>query len=269
MPIEIKSPHEIAQMREAGKIVAEILVALEQASSPGVRTLELNEIAEEILTKHNSYSPFKGKESYIKNVPRFPASICVSVNEEIVHGIPKPNRVLKVGDIVSVDVGAERGGLFADSAWTFPVGQISDKARHLLDTTRESLMAGIAQAKAGNKLWDVIGAIQSVIEKNDLTIIREYQGHGVGRQLWEEPSVPNFLDNDYKRRPQNILLRPGLTIAIEPMVVTGTWHTRVLGDKWTVVTKDGGLAAHFEHTIAITENGAEIMTALNSREGYV
>ena len=260
MPIEIKSAHEIGQMREAGKIVAEILSEIEKAIKPGVRTLELDAIAQSILKKHNSYSPFKGKESYHKNVPRFPASICVSVNQEIVHGIPKPSRVLKEGDIVSVDVGAAKGGLFADSAWTFPVEQISDKARQLLKVTEDALAAGIAQARGGGHLWDVMGAVQEVVERNRLTVIREYQGHGVGRQLWEEPSVPNFLDTDYKKRPQNIVLRPGLTIAIEPIVVTGTWETRVLGDKWTVVTKDGGLAAHFEHTIVITPNGAEILT---------
>lgn len=260
MPIEIKSKKELDLMRTAGKIVSEILNDLQEHAQPGVSTAELDRRARSILEKYGATSPFLGYPNAKKGEPRFPAWICASVNDEIVHGIPKPKVVLKEGDLLKIDVGANFGGYIGDSAWTFPIGKVSDKAQRLMRVAEESLAKGIAQAHNGKHLWDIIRAVQSEVEANHFTVIREYQGHGVGRDMHEEPSIPNFLDTDYSKRPPNVMLQPGMTLAIEPMVVTGTWHTRTLGDKWTVVTKDHGLAAHYEHTVAITENGPEILT---------
>lgn len=260
MPIECKSAKELDLMRTAGKIVAEILQDMQGHARAGVSTAELDHRARMILDKYGATSPFLGYPNVKKNDPRFPAWICASLNDEIVHGIPKPKRILKEGDLLKIDVGATFGGYIGDSAWTFPIGRVSDQAQQLMRVTERSLEKGIAQACAGKHLWDVIRAIQSEVEANGFSVIREYQGHGVGRDMHEEPSIPNFLDTDYAKRPPNIVLKPGMTLALEPMVVTGGWQTRTLGDKWTVVTRDHGLAAHYEHTVAITENGPEILT---------
>ncbi|MGE5139095.1 MAG: type I methionyl aminopeptidase [Rudaea sp.] len=260
MPVEIKSAKELELMRAAGRIVAEILKDISEHVRPGVTTGELNERAQAILAKYGATSPFKGYPNARPSDPPFPGEICTSLNDEIVHGIPKLKRALKEGELLKVDCGAEFGGYIGDAAWTFAVGTVSPEARRLMAVTESALFKGIAQAKAGNHLWDVIRAIQTEVESNGFTLVREYQGHGVGRDMHEEPSIPNFLDEEYHRRPANLLLRPGLTVAIEPMVVTGTWRTRQMPDKWTVATRDHGLAAHYEHTIAVTENGPEILT---------
>lgn len=260
MPIEIKSKKELEAMRAAGKIVAEILKDLAEHAKPGISTLELDRRARLILEKYGATSPFWGYPNAKKGGPTFPAWICTSLNDEIVHGIPKAKRVLREGDLLKVDVGANYGGYIGDSAWTFAIGRVSEQARRLMEVTETALQKGIERAQAGNYLWDLIRAIQTHVESNGFTVVREYQGHGIGREMHEEPSIPNFLDSDYSKRPTNVMLRAGMTLAIEPMVVTGSWKTKILGDKWTVVTKDHGLAAHYEHTVAITDNGPEILT---------
>lgn len=260
LPVEIKSKKELDLMRAAGKIVAEILNDAQQHAKAGVSTGELEQRARAILEKYGATSPFLGYPNAKEKWPPFPGWICASVNEEIVHGIPRLKRVLRDGDLIKIDVGANYGGYIGDSAWTFAIGKVSDKARRLMQVTEAALMQGIARVHSNKRLWDVIVAIQQTVESNGFTVIREYQGHGVGREMHEEPSIPNFLDDEFDKRPTNILLKPGMTLAIEPMVVTGKWDTKVLGDKWTVVTKDRGLAAHYEHTVAVTDNGPEILT---------
>jgi len=260
MPVEIKSKKELDLMRAAGKIVAEVLTAMDAHAKPGVTTGELEKRARAILEKYGATSPFLGYPNAKRNLPPFPGWICASVNDEIVHGIPRAKRVLHDGDLLKIDVGAFYGGFIGDSAWTFAIGEVSAQARRLMQVTEAALYQGIAQVQLNKRLWDVIAAIQNQVESNDFTVIREYQGHGVGRQMHEEPSIPNFLDKEFDKRPTNIALKAGMTIAIEPMVVTGKWDTKVLGDKWTVVTKDHGLAAHYEHTVAVTDNGPEILT---------
>jgi methionyl aminopeptidase len=260
MPVEIKSNKELDLMRSAGKIVAEILNDIQEHAKAGVSTGDLDRRAKAILDKYGATSPFLGYPNVKEGWPSFPAWICASLNEEIVHGIPRPKRVLREGDLLKIDVGARYGGYIGDSAWTFAIGQVTERARALMQVTEAALYKGIEQAHAGKRLWDVIGSIQNEVESRGFTLVREYQGHGVGREMHEEPSIPNFLDAEFEKRPPNIVLKPGMTLAIEPMVVTGRSETRTLGDKWTVVTKDQGLAAHFEHTVLVTDNGPEVLT---------
>ena len=248
MGIIIKSSTEIDTMRKAGKIVGIILNLLSQEIRPGITTARLNTIAEEAAKAHNSIPSFKGYRG-------FPASLCISINEEIVHGIPG-KRMLKEGDIVSIDFGVIYDGFQGDAAITVGVGNISHKAQRLLDTTKGSLMAGIAAAKDGVHLGNVSSAIQHYAERRGFSVVREYVGHGIGRNMHEDPQVPNFGTAGH-----GPLLRVGMTLALEPMVNAGDWHTKLADDKWTVVTADGSLSAHFEHTIAITNNEAEILTA--------
>jgi methionyl aminopeptidase len=237
-------------MRAAGQIAAEALQAVREKVRPGVSTAELDAIAYSIITKRNAKPSFKGYRG-------FPASICTSVNEQVVHGIPSPKVILKEGDIISIDVGATFKGYVGDNAITLPVGSVSEIAKRLMETTQGALMAAIEAARGGNYLEDISGAVQDYAESRGFSVVREYVGHGVGRQMHEEPSIPNYRQG--KRGPQ---LKPGMTLAIEPMVNEGTADTRTLRDKWTVVTKDGKLSAHFEHTIAITEGAPEILTLL-------
>lgn len=258
--IVLKSPHELALMREAGRIVARTLAALQERVQPGVTTAQLGALAHQIITEHGAIPSFENYPCLKPGGSPFPAAVCTSVNEEVVHGIPGP-RVLKEGDIISLDVGAIHQGYHGDAAITVRVGEISEETVRLMEVTVGALEAGIAQARPGRRLWDVIRAIQSHVESHGFNVVREYQGHGIGQEMHEEPSIPNFLNNSGPR-PRNVLLRPGLTIALEPMVVAGGWRTRVLADKWTVVTRDGELSAHFEHTIAVTEEGPEILTRL-------
>ncbi len=238
-------------MREAGALVAEILEMLASAVRPGITTAELDALAERELKRHGATSNFKGYHGELY----FPGTICASVNEEVVHGIPGP-RVLKEGDIISIDFGAVYKGWNGDAAITVPVGKVSPEAERLLQVTQEALRRGIAQARAGNRVQDIGRAIQRYVEGEGFSVVRQYVGHGIGRQMHEEPQVPNYVD-PYQKNP---VLLPGMVIAIEPMVNVGKAATRVLPDKWTVVTADGRLSAHFEHTVAITEGAPDILT---------
>lgn len=252
--IHIKTPSEVEKMRRAGRIVAEVLARIGERVAPGVTTAELNALAEEVIRRHNAIPSFKG---YPPGSPHpFPAAICASVNEELVHGIPGP-RALQEGDIVSVDVGAVYEGYHGDAARTFPVGEIDEEARRLLEVTEGALYAGIAQARAGNRTGDVSAAIQQYVEQRGFNVVREYTGHGIGRRMHEDPQVPNFGQPGH-----GIVLRSGMTIALEPMVLAGDYRVRVLEDRWTVVSADGRLTAHFEHTILVRDGEAEILTRL-------
>jgi methionyl aminopeptidase len=246
--IIFKSPEEIGKMRRAGRIVAETIDRLVEAVRPGITTADLDRIAEEHMRGQGATPSFKGYRG-------FPATICTSVNEQVVHGIPGW-RAVRPGDILSLDVGAIWEGYHADSAVTlFVDGSPSDVATRLVEVTRRSLEAGIDALQPGARLGDVGNAIQRVAEGAGFSVVREYAGHGVGRALHEDPQIPNYGDRG--RGPQ---IKPGLVVAIEPMVNVGDWRTRVLADQWTVVTADGSLSAHFEHTIAVTEDGPEVLT---------
>lgn len=248
--IILKSDSEIKLMRDAGRIVAVVLTELAQKVAPGVSTAQLDAWAEEIIKKHNAIPTFKGYNG-------FPATITTSINEELVHGIPSPKRVLKEGDIISIDCGATYKGWVGDAALTIPVGQISPEAQKLLEVTERALYIGIEQARVGNRSGDISAAIQAYVEKHGYGVVRNYTGHGVGRNMHEDPQVPN-----YGRKNRGVPLKKGMTIALEPMVNMGSPRTRVLDDKWTVVTDDGKLSAHFEHTIAITNSDPLILTQL-------
>lgn len=252
--ITIKSHRELAHMREAGRVVALTKAKLVEAVRPGMTTGELDRLAEREIRQLGATPSFKG---YKAGGPTpFPATICVSLNEEIVHGIPG-ERVLREGDIVSVDIGAIVGGFHGDSAFTVGVGDISGEAQRLVDATRESLRLGIAQANAGARIGDISAAVQEYAESLGYGVVRQYVGHGIGRALHEDPQVPN-----YGTAGRGPALCAGMTLAIEPMLNAGGWEAVQLDDGWTVVTADGELSAHFEDTIAITENGAEVLTAV-------
>jgi methionyl aminopeptidase len=250
--ITIKSPKEIEIMRIAGRINAEALQAACDIARPGVTTADLNAAAEDVLKKYGVYSPFK---NYPGPYP-YPASTTVSVNDELVHGIPG-NRKLKEGDIVSIDCGTVYEGFVADSAVTIAVGEVSPEVAQLLEVTEQALYAGIAKMLPGNRVGDVSAAIQHYVESRGFYVTREYTGHGVGRQMHEGPQVPN-----YGVPGRGIVLRPGMTIALEPMVLIGSPYTRVLEDQWTVASQNGLPTAHFEHTVAVTEHGPLILTLL-------
>jgi methionyl aminopeptidase len=247
--ITIKSPREIETMARAGRIVFETLDLMRRTVRPGISTHDLDAVAEEFIRSHSGARPsFKGLYG-------FPKTLCTSINEEIVHGIPSPKRVLREGNILSIDVGVQLEGLHADSATTVPIGEISPAATRLLDVTKECLAAGIEQARVGNQVGDIGHAVQTIAEAAGFGVVRELVGHGIGTQFHEEPQVPNH--GQPRRGPR---LLEGMTIAIEPMITAGHYATRTLPDKWTVVTADGSLAAHFEHTVAITANGPRILT---------
>jgi len=242
--ITIKSPREIETMAAAGRIVAATLALVAQHVAPGVSTEHLDRLAEEFIRSHPGARPsFKGLYD-------FPATLCTSINDEIVHGIPSPKRILTEGDLLSVDVGVWLDGLHADSAATFPVGPVSAAAEQLLRVTQAALQAGLGQARAGNHVGDIGSAVQQVAETAGFSVVRELVGHGIGSSFHEEPQIPNY--GKPKRGPR---LVAGMTIAIEPMVNVGGPGIRTLDDKWTVVTEDGSLSAHFEHTVAVVENG--------------
>ena len=248
--IHIKSAAELQTMREAGRINAEVLATVKALLKPGVSTAELNAAAEDVLRKHKCISPFKGYGH-----PPFPTSITTSINRELVHGIPSRNRKLKDGDIVSIDCGTVLDGLVADSAFTAGVGEISPEAESLLKVTEGALYAAIDKMRLGNRTGDVSAVIQNHVESHGYHVTREYTGHGVGRQMHEGPQVPN-----YGKAGTGLVLKAGMTIAIEPMVLVGTEETRVLPDQWTVVSADGSLTAHFEHSVAVTEGEPLILT---------
>jgi methionyl aminopeptidase len=247
--IHIKSPAEITLMREAGRVNALALASVRELLQPGVTTADLNAAAEETLRKHGAYSPFKNYGQ-----PPFPASICASVNEELVHGIPG-KRKLQEGDIISIDCGSVVEGYVGDAAFTAGIGEISQTATKLIEVTQEALKVGIAMMRAGNKTGDISAAIQQYVEAQGFQVVREYTGHGVGRKMHEGPQVPN-----YGIPGTGVLLRPGMTIALEPMVLVGTYRTRVLSNQWTVVSADGQLTAHQEHSVAVTEGDPLVLT---------
>lgn len=251
--IIFKSEREIQHMREAGRIVALALRAVREAVAPGVTTKDLDEVAREVITSHGAIPSFKGYHGY-------PGNICASVNEEVVHGIPG-SRKLQEGDIVSVDCGATYNGFVGDSAVTIPVGKIDPVSEQLLRVTEESLYQGIAAAIVGNRLSDISHAVQVHVEAAGFSVVRDYVGHGIGRNMHEDPQIPNFGPPGH-----GPLLKPGMVLAIEPMVNVGTYKVRTLKDGWTVLTADGKRSAHFEHTIAITPDGPKLLTALDSED---
>jgi methionyl aminopeptidase len=246
--IVLKSAREIELMREGGQILAAVMDFLPGFVKSGMSTLEIDEEVESFIKKKGAKPAFKGYRG-------FPATVCISINEEIVHGIPSPHRRIKEGDIVGLDLGCIVDGYYADCAFTLAVGPVPDDVQKLLDVTRESLDLAIEACVPGRRLSDVSHAVQRHVEAHGLSIVRAFVGHGIGRALHEDPQVPNF--GDPGRGPQ---LRAGMVLAIEPMVTMGSWEVRILDDGWTAVTKDGSLAAHFEHTIAVTERGPDVLT---------
>jgi len=246
--IILKSRQEIEKMRRAGLIVADVLDGIRELIRPGVTTLALDEFAEKLITAAGAKPAFKGYRGY-------PKTLCTSVNEQVVHGIPARQVVLKEGDIISIDVGAIVEGFYGDAAKTFPVGKISQEAERLMKVTEESLAKGIAEASSGKRLQDISSAVQRHVEANGFSVVREFVGHGIGRNMHEDPQIPNFGE-----RGQGPRLKDGMVLAIEPMVNRGGSATLVLEDGWTAVTADGSLSAHFEHTIAIMPEGPWILT---------
>jgi methionyl aminopeptidase len=249
MGVVIKSPEEVVAMREAGRIVARLLQTIAKEVKPGVRTRDLDAVCVEELARHGAQSSFLNYHGY-------PAHICTSINDEVVHGIPG-DRTLCEGDIVSIDVGVKYRGFQGDGAVTVGVGKISQEARKLIEVTEGALHAGIGAAKQDVHLGEISAAVQSYVEANGFSVVREYTGHGIGREMHEDPQIPNFGE-----RGEGPVLKRGMTLAIEPMVNAGIWKTKVRDDQWTVVTADGSLSAHFEHTIAVTNGRAEILTVL-------
>jgi methionyl aminopeptidase len=247
MPIVLKSPEEIATIREAGRAVAQVLAILREETRPGLVLKKLDDIVRREFAKRKVKPTFLGYHGY-------PARVCVSVNDEVVHAIPD-SRVVREGDIVSMDLGATYKGFVGDAAITVPVGRIAPEVERLLRVTEEALWAGIRAARAGARLGQVSAAVQAQAESNGFSVVREYVGHGVGREMHEEPQVPNFGLPD-----QGPILKKGMVLAIEPMVTAGDWRTKKDSDQWTVRTMDGSLAAHFEHTIAVTDGEAEVLT---------
>ena len=246
--VVLKTSRELKAMREAGRISANALKLAGEAVEPGITTWEIDEIVRKYIEGQGAVPSFLGYGG-------FPASVCISVNNVVIHGIPSKKCVVKKGDIVSIDIGAHFNGFHGDNAWTFPCGDISEEARALLDATRESLFEGIKMAKAGNRIGDIGSAVQRYVEARNYSVVRDFVGHGVGAKLHEDPSVPNFGTPG-----RGVRLLPGMTIAIEPMVNAGTYEVEFLSDEWTTVTADGKLSAHFEHSVAITPDGPQILT---------
>lgn len=251
--IVLKSGREIDLMRRGGHILAEVVELLPPLVRPGISSEEIDEEVEAFITRRGARPAFKGYRG-------FPATACISINEEVVHGIPSAERRLKEGDIVGLDLGCIVDGYYADCAVTLAVGEVPPAVQRLLDVTRESLELAIAQCWPGRRLSDVSHAVQRHVEAHGLSVVRAFVGHGIGRALHEDPQVPNF--GEPGRGPQ---LRPGMVLAIEPMVTMGSWEVRILDDGWTAVTKDGSLAAHFEHTVAVTEEGPDVLTRKDGR----
>ena len=244
----LKLPDEIEKARTSNRIVAEVLNRLREKVKPGVRTRELDKLAAEVADRRGAKPAFKGYNGY-------PYALCVSVNEVVVHGMPS-ERVLEEGDIVGLDFGVCYQGFFGDAAITLPLGRVTQKASRLMQVTEQSLYAGIEQAKAGNRLGDISAAVQDIVEAAGYSVVRDFVGHGIGKSLHEEPQIPNF-----GKKGRGIELKSGMILAIEPMVNEGNYKVEILPDGWTVVTKDGSLSAHFEHSIAITEEGPDILSS--------
>jgi methionyl aminopeptidase len=245
--IPLKSKEDLEILRKSGSILAAVMKKIKGLARVGVSTEEIDRVAEELILKADALPAFKGYRG-------FPASICISVNEEIVHGIPGPRRLLE-GDIVSLDLGVNYRGFFSDSAVTLPVGRISAQKKKLIEVAKCSLAEGVSQAVAGNHLSDISHSIQNFVERNGFSVVRDFVGHGIGVRLHEEPEIPNF-----GRPHEGPVLRCGMVLAIEPMINVGTWESEILGNNWTAVTRDRMPSAHFEHTVAITEKGPEILT---------
>jgi len=249
MAILIKTTAEIAKMRIAGKALRQVHNAIAPHVGAGVSTMDLEEIAVAKIAELGAKAAFKGYHGY-------PSALCTSVNEEVVHGMPSAKRKLKPGDIISIDTGVELGGYYGDSAVTVAVGEVNDSVKRLLKVTEESLELAIDKVRAGNRLFDVCGTVEKFIVSNGFSIVREFVGHGIGTALHEEPQIPNYID----RNSENPRLKPGMVLAIEPMVNAGKPDTKVLSDKWTAVAKDGSYSAHFEHMVAVTDNGPWVLS---------
>jgi methionyl aminopeptidase len=253
--ISIKSKTEIDYMKRSGFIVATALEKIGEAIKPGITTGELDRIAEDIIKKSGALPSFRGQVAVQGAIP-FPACICASINDEVVHGIPGL-KMLKDGDIISIDIGACLNGYHGDAARTFPVGNISDSAKKLIDVTKQSFYEGIKNAVIGNRIIDISTAIQEYVESNGYSVVREYVGHGIGKEMWESPQIPN-----YRTKEKGPRLEAGMTLAIEPMVNIGDYNVKLLANKWTVVTRDGSLSAHYENSIAITTGEPIILTKI-------
>jgi len=250
-----KTPAELEKMRRSGLLVWQVLQKLSATAGEGVTTMDLEVAAEKMIADAGARPAFKGY--YVPAAgQKYKYVLCTSVNEEVVHGVPSSKRILKRGDVVSVDTGVYLDGYYGDSAVTLPIGEVGDETRRLLAVTRESLELAIQKAREGNRLFDVCGTVEQHVVSNGFSVVREYVGHGIGTQLHEEPQVPNFVD----RKNENPRLRNGMVLAIEPMVNAGKAETKVLSDRWTAVTKDGSFSAHFEHCVAVTENGPWVLT---------
>ena len=255
--VTIKSKREIELMREAGRVACLAQKEIEKAIRPGISTFELDKIAENTIRANGGIPAEKGYPSGIKGVPNFPGSICASINDEVIHGIPSKRAVLKNGDIISIDLVAYKNGFHGDCARTYIVGEVSETTKRLVDITKQAFFEGIKFAKKGNRLGDISHSIGSFVEKNGYSVVKEFQGHGIGAQMHEDPGIPN-----YGKPGRGIRLEPGMTLAIEPMVIMGKPGILQLDDGWTIISEDGSLAAHYENTILITEKEPEILTII-------
>ena len=255
--VTIKSKREIELMKEACKVVALTYEKLEKEIKPGMTTLELDEIAENTMRSLGAIPAEKGYDSGIRGIPRFPASICVSINDEVIHGIPSKHRIIKDGDVVSIDTVALKDGFNGDAARTFIVGKASKEAQRLVDVTKQAFFEGIKFAKPGYRIGDISHAIGEYVRSQGFSVLREFQGHGIGREMHEDPGIPN-----YGKAGRGMKIEPGMTLAIEPMVIQGKPNILELEDGWTIITEDGSLAAHYENTILITEKEPKILTIL-------
>ena len=255
--VTIKSKKEIELMREVCKVVAIVYQELEQQIKPGMSTWELDQIAEKKMRSLGAIPAEKGYDIGVKGVPPFPASLCVSINDEVIHGIPSKSRIIKEGDVVSIDTVALKNGYNGDAARTFMVGKASKEAERLVQVTKQAFFEGIQYAKVGNRIGDVCHAIGEYVHSQGYSVIKEFQGHGIGKEMHEDPGIPN-----YGKAGRGIRLEPGMTLAIEPMVIAGKPNILELDDGWTIITEDGSLAAHYENTILITEKEPEILTIL-------
>ena len=255
--VTIKSKREIELMREACRVTALTHKAIEEAIRPGITTADIDEIAEKTMKKYGAISAEKGYDPGIKGVPPYPASTCISINDEVIHGVPSKNRIIKEGDIVSVDLVALKNGYNGDAARTYMVGKVSKEAQRLVEVTKQAFFEGIKYAKKGNRIGDVSHAIGEYVKSQGYSVVREFQGHGIGKYMHEDPGIPN-----YGKAGKGIRLEPGMTLAIEPMVIQGKPDIWELEDGWTIVTQDGSLSAHYENTILITEKEPEVLTIL-------
>lgn len=257
MLVSIKSNREIELMREAGKVVALTYEELEKRIKPGMSTWELDQIAEQTMRSLGAVPAEKGFDSGIRGVPPFPASICISINDEVIHGIPSKHKVIREGDIVSIDTVALKNGFNGDAARTFMIGKVSKEAQRLVEVTKQAFFEGIKYAKPGYRIGDVCHAIGEYVRSQGYSVVREFQGHGIGREMHEDPGIPN-----YGKAGRGIKLEPGMTLAIEPMVIQGKPNILELDDGWTIITEDGSLSAHYENTILITDGEPEILTTI-------